>query len=392
MKKIYKNILIIIILLLSIFAIYILYEAYRIRHAKVYVKLANNLDIEVYSDIKISDLIKKINGKIIDNNKINTNKIGKKEINFKYINDENIRINYKFNINIVDKIKPKILGPDIIKIEKNSTEDISKRFICVDNYDDNPKCEIIGNYKNEIGTYYLTYKAVDKYKNENNKKFILNIVESNTKNSIKTKTYFEDVIKNYKRKNTKIGIDVSKWQGDIDFKKLNGVEFVIIRVGVQTEVNGQYYLDSKYKRNIEGFSNENIPVGVYFYSKADSSKEARKQAKWVVKQIKNYKIGLPIVFDWENWQDFNDYQLSTYHLTNMYDVFKEEVNKKGYNSMLYSSKYYLENIWLKRDNIWLAHYTEKTDYNGDYKIWQICDDGVIDGINGNVDIDIMYKW
>ena len=59
--------------------------------------------------------------------------------------------------------------------------------------------------------------------------------------------------------------------------------------------------------------------------------------------------------------------------------------------MLYSSKYYLENIWLKRDNIWLAHYTEKTDYNGDYKIWQICDDGVIDGINGNVDIDIMYK-
>ena len=59
--------------------------------------------------------------------------------------------------------------------------------------------------------------------------------------------------------------------------------------------------------------------------------------------------------------------------------------------MLYSSKYYLENVWLKQnDPVWLAHYTENTDYKGKYKIWQICDDGKIDGIQGTVDIDIMY--
>ena len=391
MKKIYKIITIITVLIFFILSIFILYNAYRIRHAIVRVRLINNLDIEVYSDIKVSDLIKDINGKIIDDHKINTDKIGKKEVNFKFINEENIRINYKFNINIVDSTKPKILGSDIINIEKNSNEDISKKFICIDNYDDSPKCEVIGDYKNEIGSYYLTYRAIDKYKNENTKKFVLNIIESNNKKSIKTKTYYKDIISNYKSKNTKIGIDVSKWQGDIDFSKLNGVEFAFIRVGVQTEKNGEYYLDTKFKRNIEGFSKLNIPIGVYFYSKADSIVEARRQANWVLKQIDDYRINLPIVFDWENWQDFNDYKLSIYNLTSMYDVFKKEVNKKGYDSMLYSGKYYLENIWLKRDNIWLAHYTEKTDYKGDYKIWQICDDGIIDGINGFADIDIMYK-
>ena len=59
--------------------------------------------------------------------------------------------------------------------------------------------------------------------------------------------------------------------------------------------------------------------------------------------------------------------------------------------MLYSSKNYLEKIWMENDyDIWLAHYTDKTDYEGTYKMWQICENGKIDGINGMVDIDIMY--
>ena len=87
-----------------------------------------------------------------------------------------------------------------------------------------------------------------------------------------------------------------------------------------------------------------------------------------------------------------DYNLSFYSLTNLYETFKKELNKKGYKSMLYSSKYYLENIWYKTDSIWLAHYTNQTDYKGKYKVWQLCDDGIIDGINNKrVDIDIMYK-
>ena len=75
----------------------------------------------------------------------------------------------------------------------------------------------------------------------------------------------------------------------------------------------------------------------------------------------------------------------------MAEEFIKTVEKKGYKGMLYSSKAYLEDIWLKNNNIiWLAHYTKQTDYEGAYMFWQMCSNGRIDGINGDVDIDIMY--
>ena len=147
MKKIIKYIFIIIIMFLIGISIYILYQDYRIKHAKIKVELIDNLDIEVYSDIKLKDLIKNINGKLIENKKINTKKIGKKEINFKYINEENIKVNYTFHINIVDKTKPLITGPTTITLYKNSNIDINKKFFCGDNYDDEPVCEIFTTKK-----------------------------------------------------------------------------------------------------------------------------------------------------------------------------------------------------------------------------------------------------
>ncbi|MBR3229762.1 MAG: hypothetical protein IKF91_02935 [Bacilli bacterium] len=397
MKKI---ILITIIILLIGLSGYKLYQEYRIKHAKIKVDLIDNLDIEVYSDIKLKDLIKNINGKIIKNKAINTKKLGKKEIKFKYINEENIKVNYTFEINIVDNTKPLIKGPNNITLYQNSNVDINKKFTCGDNYDDEPICEIKGTYdKNKIGSYYLQYIAKDNSKNENKQDIILNIIENkDTKSNISeenTNTYFQDIIKKYKENNNKIGIDVSKWQGDIDFKKLKKekVEFAFIRVGVQTEINGEYYLDTKFKQNIEGFNKEKIPVGVYFYSKATSKKEAKNQAQWIIKQIKKYKIDLPIVFDWEKWDNYRNYNISFFHLSQMYKEFEKEINKKEYESMLYSSKNYLEKVWYTKDkNIWLAHYTDKTNYKGKYKVWQICDDGIIDGIEDkHVDIDIMYE-
>ena len=395
MKKLIKIIFITILITLICLSSYLLYKSYRIKHAKIKVELIDNLDIEVYSEIKLKDLIKNINGKLIKNKKINTKKLGKKEINFKYINEENLKVDYKFKINIVDKTKPLIYGPSTIELQKNSNEDIDKRFFCGDNYDDKPKCEIKGNYdKNNIGTYNLTYIGKDSSNNESKLDFKLNIIENKKQNKINnTLTQYEDIIKKHKNKNTKIGIDVSKWQGDIDFKKLKEkVEFVFIRVGVQTKINEKIYLDTKFKQNIEGFNKEKIPVGVYLYTKAHSNKEAKKQAKWIIKQIKDYKVDLPIVFDWEDWNNYREYNLSFYHLSQIYKTFEKEINKNGYNSMLYSSKNYLEKIWYINDkNTWLAHYTEKTNYKGKYKIWQICDNGIIDGINTQTDIDIMYK-
>ena len=399
MKNRIKLLFVLIMIILISFSAYILYQGYRIKHAKIKVELIDNLDIEVYSDLKLKDLIKSINGKLIKNKKINTKEIGKKEIKFKYINDDNIIVSYTFEVNIVDNTKPLILGPSNITLYKNNNVDINNSFLCGDNYDDEPICEIEGNYdKNKIGTYYLSYKAQDKSKNENKLDFTLNIIENDNSNdninAKSTTTKFEDIVNNYKFKNTKIGIDVSKWQGDIDFKKVKqaGVEFAFIRVGIQTDINGEYFLDTKFKQNIKGFNKEKIPVGVYFYTKSISNKEARKQAKWILKQIDKYKIELPIVFDWENWSNYRDYKLSFYHLLQMYNSFEKEINNNGYEAMLYSSKNYLEKVWNTKDNnIWLAHYTDKTNYEGKYKVWQICDDGMIDGIDSkSVDIDILY--
>ena len=398
MEKKRKIIITILFIILITPTLYFFYNKYRIEHAKIKVKLIDNLDIEVYSNIKLKDLIKNINGKLIENKKINTKKLGKKEINFKYINEENIKVKYKFNITIVDKTKPLISGPTSITLPINTKEDINKKFFCGDNYEDKPICEIKGQYDiTTPGTYYLTFIGKDSSKNESKINFTLNINNNHNlhkEESKSTSTYFQDIIQKYKNNNTKIGIDVSKWQEDIDFNKLKKqkVEFAFIRVGVQTDINGKYYLDTKFKQNIEGFNKIKIPVGVYFYTKSTSNKEAKKQAKWIIKQIKNYKIDLPIVFDWEDWENYREYNLSFYHLTQMYNTFKKEINKKGYNAMLYSSKNYLEKIWMaEKEKTWLAHYTDKTNYKGKYKVWQICDDGIIDGINTKVDIDIMYN-
>ena len=397
MKKLIKIMVVLIILIIGIVTKNI-YEDYRIKHAKIIVETIDNLDIEVYSEVKLKDLIKNINGKLIKNEKINTEKIGKREIIFKYINDENIKVEYSFEINVIDTVPPFIGNIKNINVNKGEEINLESRFFYGDNYDNKPKYEVIGEYNtDELGDYNLVFKVIDSSENISENEFILHVInpvkKSNT--TVPTKTYYKDIIEKHKNENTKIGIDVSKWQGDIDFKKVKeaGVEFAYIRVGLQKGRNGKYELDTKFNQNIEGFQKENIPVGIYFASYADSEKEAENQAKWVVKKLKNYKADLPIVFDWEDWGSFKEYKLSFYKLTQMANKYIEVLKQNGYQGMLYSSKYYLENIWYKPDsfNVWLAHYTDQTNYSGKYKLWQLCDDGIINGIKGNVDIDVMYN-
>ena len=367
MKKNIKKILPIISSILLIALFLIMYNDYRVKHAKIKVELVDNLDVQVYSDIKLKNLIKKINGKLITNKKINTKKIGEQKISFKYINEEKIKVSYSFKVKVVDTTPPFINNIKNITLIKNSNIDLKSNFFCGDNYDKHPTCEIIGNYDlDKIGDYNLTYKAVDN----------------------------SDIKKNLNKDRTKIGIDVSHHQGDIDYEKIKqaGAEFVILRVGSQKGKNGEYYIDNKFIDNIKGFNKVKIPVGIYFFSYADSKKEAVKQADWVINQVRQYKIELPIAFDWEDWSDYQKYDLSFYQLTQIANAFTQRINEKGYRSMLYSSKNYLEKVWINpKSTIWLAHYTSQTNYKGDYKIWQICDDGIIDGIYDNtVDIDIMY--
>ena len=167
----------------------------------------------------------------------------------------------------------------------------------------------------------------------------------------------------------------------------------MLRVGIQKGLGGEYNLDTKFKDYIEGFNKEDIPVGVYFFSYANSKEEAKKQAKWVIKQIKKYDIDLPVAFDWENWDGYRNFNVSFHSLNEVADEFMDTIESKGYESILYSSKNYLNMVWTYTNHdVWLAHYTEQTDYDKDYLIWQLTEKGKVPGIEGNyTDIDILYK-
>ncbi len=394
MKKWIKLLIIILSILTFVIGLIVGVYTYRIKTAKIDITF-NNLEVEFNDKVSVSSFIKFINGKIIDDYKINTTELGSQEINFQYINDDNIKINYSFNIEVVDKTPPLIWLNDTFSLPVGSDTKLEEVIMCGDNYDSRPNCFVEGDYDlNTIGKYPLTYRAIDNSNNEANKNFILNVYEPKKySNNYSVKTNFDDIVNKHKNSKTKIGLDISKWQGEVDFEELknSGVEFVILRVGGTRGTGGEYFLDEYFERNITEANKYNIPVGIYFYSYASSIKQAKDDAKWVVKQLKDYDISLPVAFDWEDWSNFNTYNVSFYELTEIAKSFMRELEKAGYDTMLYSSKTYLEKIWLEtKYDTWLAHYTDKTNYEGKYKFWQLCNNGRVAGINGDVDIDILY--
>ena len=167
----------------------------------------------------------------------------------------------------------------------------------------------------------------------------------------------------------------------------------MIRIGSKREVNGKITIDEYFLNNIKNAKEAGLNVGVYLYSVATTKEEAIDEADWVIETLNGEKLELPVVFDWEDFEDWNSFKLSFYDVNTIANAFIDRINSKGYIGMLYSSKFYLETIWTNKENhpVWLAHYTLKTDYKGNYNIWQLSNTGQIDGINGNVDIDIMYK-
>lgn len=400
-KKIIKIISTIIGIILILVILLSIYKNYRIKHAKKIVKLKTT-ELEVYSNVKLSDIIEKINGKLIDNPNINTKKLGKEKITFKYINNDNIKVKYTINLNIKDTTPPIISLINNYIVTRGEKENIEKELFCGDNYDPNPKCYLKGDYDlNKVGTYSVEFIGKDSSNNTSTHKMNIIVKEKNKSSKSQDSqennveyTNFNDVIKKYKTKKTEIGIDVSHWQGDIDFNKVKSskVEFAYIRVGRGNGIGKDYILDDKFKTNIRGFNKVGIPVGVYFYSSANSLNDARREAKWILKQIKKYDVSLEVVFDWENWDDFQKYNLSFYNLTEVANEFSKTIEKAGYKSMVYSSKNYLESMWYDiNSDVFLAHYTDKTDYKGKYKVWQICNNGKVKGIKSSVDIDVRYK-
>lgn len=369
-------------------------EIKKIENAIIKVDAIEDLRIPYNTKLKVSDLISNINGEIINDYEIDTSILGEKEITFEYLNEENIIVPYTLNVNIIDNQKPVVWLNSTYTVAVG-TKDILDKIMCGDDLDNDPKKEIIGNYNlDKVGSYKLKYVATDFSGNTTTIPFTLKVVNKITNNYNTDKIKFKKIYDKYKRDSTKIGIDVSRWQGNINFDLLknSGIEFAIIKLGGTDGLDGEFYIDSKFERNITEFSKLNIPIGVYFYSYANTEEKAKEEAMYVINTLKEYKINLPVFFDWENWSSFNKFKVSFNTLNKTYEAFKKTLSENGYESMLYGSKNYLEKIWNRlEDNVWLAHYTSETDYIGNYTFWQVTSSAVIDGITENtVDVDVWY--
>ena len=364
-----------------------------------YINLNENKFI-VYEEHNSKELIKDSNVEILFNDKLVNDKVGvhKYTINYKYGKRK-----YKYDVtyNVVDNTKPVFISSvSNITIEVNNDDILCDRISFGDDYDSKPTCSVEGNYDfTKTGKYELEFVIKDSSNNENRKKFTLNIVDKINKTKTNTKPnylYINDIIKKYKNENTSIGIDVSKWQGNIDFKKVkdSGIEFVIMRIGYQKKPGDEFEIDPNFLNYYEQAKKVGLKVSVYIYNVSLNESDGIKAANYVINMLNGDKLDLPIAYDWENWSDFNNYNISLHTLSSSYLAFERTLKNKGYESMLYSSKYYLENVWLDYDksNIWLAHYTSETDYKGKYMLWQMTSLCKIDGINENtVDVDILYK-
>lgn len=196
---------------------------------------------------------------------------------------------------------------------------------------------------------------------------------------------------------SKAGIDVSTYQKDIDWKKVRkkGIRFAMVRVGYRANDNGKIYKDKRFEQNVKGALKAGLDVGVYFFSEAKTKKEAIEEAKFVIKNIRNKGITYPVAFDMEDTREKDRHEdLSKKQRTIIADAFCHVVKSNGFQPMIYSYPSWIYNkvdyTRLTRYDMWLAHYTDRTNYPFHYLIWQYSEKGKIPGISTKVDLDIMF--
>ena len=197
--------------------------------------------------------------------------------------------------------------------------------------------------------------------------------------------------------NSKVGIDVSKWNGEIDWDKVKnaGVEYAIIRAGYRGSVTGSLVEDPYFAANMKGTASSGIPVGIYFFTQAVNEVEAVEEASVVLSLIREYKIDYPVFIDTEGAGGNGRADgLDPETRTLICEAFCRTIENAGYKAGVYASRnWYHNNLYTERLEkycIWLAEYRSVPLYQGYYQMWQYTSRGKIDGIAGNVDMNISY--
>lgn len=205
-----------------------------------------------------------------------------------------------------------------------------------------------------------------------------------------------------------MGIDVSKYQGTIDWKKVkeSGVEFAMVRVGYRAKSTGEIFEDPTARYNMQEAQAAGIRLGAYFFSSAVTEEEARAEAAFTRDIVARYKITYPIAYNCEDFQspDSRQYGLDAAARTALACAFLDEIASAGYTPMFYASKGELEgnaqwntDVLAGKYKIWVAQYPEQpypqtaaSSYSGVHAMWQYTSQGTVAGISRKTDVNVAY--
>lgn len=198
---------------------------------------------------------------------------------------------------------------------------------------------------------------------------------------------------------TVLGIDVSGFQGEIDWQQVkdSGVQFVFIRVGHRGTTEGGLYADEAAQAYYTGAVSAGLQVGAYFFSQAITSEEARQEAAFTLEQIAGWELSLPVVYDWE-WVDDQSRtaQVDGQTLTECTLAFCRRIADGGYVPMIYFNTHQalerLEMEALADYDFWLAQYDGALDFPYQVDFWQYSCTGSVPGISGSVDMNLQFVF
>ncbi|WP_312647276.1 glycoside hydrolase family 25 protein [Aminipila sp.] len=194
------------------------------------------------------------------------------------------------------------------------------------------------------------------------------------------------------------GVDVSRYQGDIDWAKVkaSGVSYAMLRVGYRGYESGIITIDEKFIQNMQQAIAAGVKVGAYFFSQAITEDEAIEEAEFVLQNISGYDISFPIVFDLEeiSSSDHRTYNLTREQRTDIALAFCNRIEAAGYTPMVYGNASWLTDYYdltqIIKYDIWLAQYADCPSFPYDFKMWQYTNAGYVDGINHIVDINLCF--
>ena len=301
----------------------------------------------------------------------------------------------------------KQLGTDIIQFQDNGGDNQRWliKYVGDDCYNIISKCS--GNYLDvarssaKMGTEITTWSKNGK----TNQKFKFIPTKASYQDESGRSAKFK-----YEHPEIKIGIDVSKFQGKIDWNavKKDGIDYAMIRAGFRGYgSSGSLNIDPMFEENVKGARAAGLDVGVYFFSQAKNYDEGVKEAEYTIGLIKHFDITYPVAFDTEQSSSPTNTgradNISVQARTDATKGFCSTIVNNGYETLIYASPSWLKDNLdlnqLKEYDIWLANYTGATqedplkrpsNYKGKYVMWQYTDSGSVNGINGNVDCDLFY--